>query len=165
MNHFRRIVGLVLFLAPLAPLAAETIAVSVRNRNEEEAAPLLAGRVEQGAMDYLFGAGHIVFNLDLDPSAEFYHALAIDQARIGGAAFLVVAEIEFTVAVGQGLVPDRVQVVVIDLEAEDEIDRFALRTEDLERSGELSADTIADRLGGRASELATESMKGGDPAW
>lgn len=165
MNVTRAILTGIFAVVVLAPLAGETIAVSVRQRTEHEQAPALAAQVEQGAMDYLFGAGHIVFDLDIDPNDEVYTYRAIDQALAGGAAFVVVLDLTFATAPEAELAPDAVEVAVLDVATEDELAHRSFRAADLESIAELTPQTIADRLGGLAAGGALEAIEGGNAAW
>ena len=165
MNVTRAIITVFIGLVVLAPLAGETIAVSVRQRSEHEQGPLLAAQVEQGAMDHFFGAGHIVFDLDIDPNDEVYTYRAIDQALSGGAAYVVVLDMTFMTAAERELAPDTVDLAVLDVVSEDELARRAFSASDLERFAELTPQTIADRLGALAAGSALEAIAGGNAEW
>lgn len=165
MNVTRAIIAGIVGLVVLSPLAGETIAVAVRQRSEHEQGPVLAARVEQGAMDRFFAEGHIVFDLDLDPEDEAYTYRAIDEALAGGAAFVVVLEARFVSVTRRELVPDTVEVAVLDVVTEEELARRVFRSADLENTAELTPETIADRLGGLAAGDALEAIGGGTAAW
>jgi len=165
MNGTRAVIVVFIGLVVLSPLAGETIAVSVRQRSEHEQSAALAARTEQGAMDRFFSAGHIVFDLDIDPLDEVYTYRAIDQARDGGASFVVVVELSFDAVSARELAPDAVHVAVVDARTEEELAQTAFRSEDLESIAELTPQTIADRLGGLAAESALETIAGDTAAW
>jgi hypothetical protein len=156
---------LVFGLVLLSPLSAETIAIAVRQRSERESAPGLAESVEQGAMELLFGSGHIVFDLDLDPEADLYLYRAISEALIGGASYLVLVDLEFRVSDERGLEPDRLRVTTVDAQTDERLGQESLSAGALEQYEELDAETIADRLGGQAAEVAIESITGGNSEW
>lgn len=164
--NVRRALTLVFFgLIVLSPLFGETIAVSVRQRSEHEQGPFLAAQVEQGAMDYLFAAGHIVFDLDIDPFEDVYTYRAIDQALAGGAAYVVVLDLSFVPVAERELAPEAVGIAVLDVTSEEELENDEIRAEQLENIDELQPQTIADRLGALAAGSAVEAIAGGNAAW
>lgn len=165
MNRKRHLMSVLLAFVLLTPATAETIAVSVRQRAEQEAAPLLADFVEQGAMEYLFSEGHIVFDLVVDPDDEVYNFRAIDDALLGGARFVVVIDVSFQGDTAREFAPEHVIVRVLDADAEEQLLEEWLLASDLERGGELDAQTIADRLGALAARRALDAIGGGDSAW
>ncbi len=165
MNKIRRIIILMLFFASLAPAYGDTIAVVVRNRSDAERAPVLAELVEQGAMDYLFASGNIVFDLDIDPADEVFDYRAIDEATLGGANYVVVLDLVFTTIGERELYPAEVELRVLDVDSEEERIRTTILADDLQGETDLTSDTMAGLLGARASEIALEELSGGNPAW
>ncbi|MEE8441795.1 MAG: hypothetical protein V3S41_08750 [Spirochaetia bacterium] len=121
MYRRRRCHLLLALLLFAASVGAETVAISVRlangPENEPRLIPLLAS-IEEGAMDAMFAAGHIVFDIDLGEASESTRFRAIDLARAGGATFLVLIDATFEVAPGRGLVPSLTTVTVVDIESE-----------------------------------------------
>lgn len=165
MNVTRAMILIFLGAIVISPLAGETVAVTVRQRSDHEQGPALAAQVEQGAMDHFFGAGHIVFDLDIDPHDEVYTYRAIDQALAGGAAFLVVLDLSFVTATGRELAPAAVEVAVVDVTSEEELASATLRAANLQNIAELMPQTIAARLGELAAGRALEAIAGDTAAW
>lgn len=165
MNRKRHLMSLLLAFVLLAPATAETIAVSVRQRTDEEAGRLLADFVEQGAMDHLFGEGHIVFDLVIDPNDEVYNFRAIDDALLGGARFVVVIDVAFAGDTAREFAPEYVVVRVLDSDAEEQLLEERLPAGDLERAAELDPQTIAGRLGTLAARRALEALGGDGAGW
>jgi len=165
MNHIRRIVVLMLFFASLAPAFADTIAVAVRHHSEAERAPALANLVEEGAMEYLFANGNIIFDLEIDPTDEVFDYRAIDAAERGGAAYVIVLELAFTTVGERGLYPAEIEVRLLEIDGESERVRATVFADDLQGETDLTSETMADRLGARASAIALEEIAGGTAAW
>lgn len=165
MNHIRRIAVLMLFFTSLAPAFADTIAVAVRHHSEAERAPALADLVEEGAMDYLFAHGNIVFDLEIDPTDEVFDYRAIDAAGLGGATYVVVLELRFTTLGERGLYPAGVEVRLLEIAGEDELVRATIVADDLQGETDLNPETMADLLGARASAIVLEETAGGTAAW
>lgn len=165
MNKHRSLGIIACALLVVPSLSAETFAIAVRQQSELEAAPILSDLVEQGAMEYLFGSGHIVFDLDLDPADPVFAFRAIDAAENGGAAYVVLLELVFTNGGTRDTLPDRVEVIILSVQTEEELGNRTLHAEQLERYNEMTPDTVAVRLGAWAARIALESMEGGSSGW
>lgn len=165
MKHLHVLILMLVLAVGLAPAGATTIAVAVRHHSEQEQTPVLAEAVEQGVMDYLFTAGHIVFDQSIDPGDELFHIRSILLAEAGGADYSFVIELEFHTPAGRGLEPRRITVIAFDVDAEDEIVRETVESVDLAQYDELDALTIADRLGAEAARLALTHLPGGSSEW
>jgi len=164
MNPFR-MTALLLVASSLAPLGAETIAVAVRNRSELDEAAVLAELVEQGVMDSLFAAGHIVFDLEIDPEDPAYDRRSTDAASIGGAAYVAVIELQFRTGGTHGTRPESAAVAVLDARTTERLSRATVSAGDLQTDSEMTADTLAGVLGERASLVVLEATRGDEPAW
>ncbi|MFO7781169.1 MAG: hypothetical protein R6W94_06025 [Spirochaetia bacterium] len=156
---------LILSMAIISPVTAETIAISVRQQSDEDEAPVLAARAEQGAMELLFGAGHIVFDLDIEPNDDDYLSRAVESARAGGAWYVVILELTFETIGERGFEPDAASVTVVEIDAPHQMDETVIHAGELERDDEMSAVTIADRLGAQAAAFALDSIGGGESEW
>ena len=150
------ILALILLLA--SALVAETVAVGVRPVESIEFSDRLAELVEQGAMDYLFGSGHIVFDLSVDPSNQFYSYLSLDQSRRGGAAVTILMDVTFGTVVGKGVIADSIQMTVLDAVSEEILHEGLIASTAVEDFDQLDAETIAERVGGIAARNAVDSM-------
>jgi len=164
MNRFR-MTALLLVASSLAPLGAETIAVAVRNRSELDEAGVLAELVEQGVMDSLFAAGHIVFDVEIDAADPAYDRRASDAATIGGAAYVAVVDLEFRTGGARGTRPESAAVSVLDARTTERLRHATVVAGDLWSDSEMTADTLAGVLGERASLVVLEQTRGGEPAW
>jgi hypothetical protein len=139
-------------------LFAETVAIGVRPDQSVESAGVLTDLVEQGAMDYMFGSGHIVFDLSVDPTNQFYAYLALDQSRRGGARVTVLMDVSFDTVHGKGLLTDAVEFSVLDALSEDVIFEGIVSARDIEDFDDLDPIAIAERVGGLVAHRASESM-------
>ena len=165
MRRLQTLILALLLTAGLAPAGATTVAIAIRHHSEQEQAPVLAETVEQGAMEFLFGAGHIVFDQTIDPEDELFHIRSILFAEAGGAEFSFVLELEFHTPSGRGLEPREVTVIVFDVENEQEAGRSTVRAGELDGYSELDALAIAERLGAEAARLALTHLPGGSSEW
>lgn len=168
MNQLRFPMGILLFAVMLCPVWAETIAVAVSYRDAEGPAHALGLLVEQGTMEYLFQQGHIVFNVEVDREDDYVYR-AIDVAREGGASYLVYLDVAWDQAATRGLIPRSLRMRVIGVISEEEIGRRTLDAASFDRFGEMSAQTMAERMGGAAAEAALDGMRervgGGASTW
>lgn len=160
MNLRRTILTLTLVLAAAGAQAA-TLSVGVRQISEHEQGALLLELVEQGAMDAMFQNGHIVFDLSVDPSAEFYTYLAMDQARRGGAAYAVLFDVSFAVSERRGLYPASVSIRLLNADDEEELLSGTVTAESIERFTDLDSRALAEAVGGAAAEIVVERLAGG----
>lgn len=162
MKGVRLSLAVIMLATLFSPLRADTIAIAVRARTgepEERALALLA-MVEQGAMDHLFEAGHIVFNLVADPQAPSSRP-AIDEVREGGASLLVIVDVRLELEAGRGLMPVWAEITILRVETDEVLDNRVFHAASVGPSRDLTAETAAQRLGALASEAALESL-GGD---
>jgi hypothetical protein len=146
------------------PAGADTIAIAVRERSDAEDAPVLAGFVEQAAMERLFQAGHIVFDLDIDPEDEVFAYRAIDGAETGGAASVIMIELELDLSRGDLQMPGSLIVEYVDALSEETLASFTVTADSIPRYRELTSDLLAEQMGDRAAALALETL-GGDAGW
>ncbi len=169
MNQLRFPMGILLFAVLLSAAWAETIAVAVSYRDAEDRAHALGLLVEQGAMEYLFQQGHIVFNVEVDREDDQYTYRAIDVAREGGAVYLFILDVEWDQVTTSGLIPHSLLTRVMGVIAEEEIGRHTLEAASFDRFGEMSAQKLAERIGGAAAEAALDDMRervgGGASTW
>lgn len=169
MNQLRFPMGILFFAVLVFPARAETIAVAVSYREAEGPAHALGLLVEQGAMEYLFQAGYIVFNVEVDPEDDVYAYHAVDVARDGGASYLVILEVGWDQVSTRGLLPRTLLMRVIGVASEEEIGRRTLDAASFDRSGEMSPQAMAERIGGAAAEAALDGMRepagGGASTW
>ena len=169
MNRQRLPMGIILFAVLLYPVSAETIAVAVAYHDAEDRALVLGELVEQGAMEYLFQQGHIVFNIDVDPENDHYAYRAIDEAREGGASYLFIIDVAWDVAPARGLLPRRLLVRAIAVTSEEEITRSTLDAASFDRFAEMNARAMAERIGAAGAEAALDGMRrsaaGGGSTW
>lgn len=156
----RRYALTLLVLAAMGAHAA-TLSVGVRQVSEHEQGALLIELVEQGAMDAMFQNGHIVFDLSVDPAAEFYTYLAMDQARRGGAAYAVLFDVSFEVSETRGLLPATVAILLFDAEDEQELYAGTFAASSIESFAELDSRALAEAIGTAVAELVVESLAGG----
>ena len=155
---------LLLLSAGAHPVAADTIAIAVRERSDAEEAPLLAELVEQSAMDRLFLSGHIVFDLEINPDDEVFSFHAIDQAQVGGARTVLVIELELDLESGDLQMPGRIIVEYLDAETEERLGAATIDARTIPRHNELPPTLLAERLGDKAAEMALTTL-GGESAW
>lgn len=158
----------VLLLLAVVSVGAETIAVSVRpaTRPEEEPQliPLLMS-LEEGAMEALFAAGHIVFDIDLSEASESTRFQAIDGARAGGATFLVLIDAAFELVPGRGLVPSLTAVTVVDIESERDMPADPVDPGTLAGAEDKAPDALSLDVGVRAAENAMSEIGEVEGAW
>lgn len=156
--HTKRYLILALVLLLAAAVTAETVAVGVRPVESVEFSDRLSELVEQGAMDYLFGSGHIVFDLSVDPSNQFYSYLSLDQSRRGGAAVTILMDVAFDTVVGKGVITESIELTVLDAVSEEILHEGFVSSAAVEDFDQLDAETIAERVGGIAARSAVDSM-------
>ncbi len=164
MIRLRFSLWLLLAALVLPALSAETIAIVALNTDERDGAAALVALVEQGAMEYLFQAGHIVFNLPSDVEAPVTVGRAVSEARAGGASFVVVLDVTLEQFGLRGLRPRQAVVTLVDVERGEERDRRVLEAETLDRFHELGPQAIAERLGTAAS-AAVAGLIGEGGSW
>ena len=158
--------ALLLFAA--ASVGAETLAVSVRlaigPEDQPQLIPLLAS-IEEGAMEAMFAAGHIVFDIDLDEASESTRFQAIDLARAGGATFLVLIDATFEVVPGRGLVPSLTTVTVVDIEFERDIPADPVDPRTLPGAEDKPPGALSLAIGVRAAEHALSEIEEVEGVW
>ena len=163
--------GLLLVLLVLysAPVAAETIAIAIYDTDSlENTAPLLL-LFEEGVMDDLFFSGHIVFDLDLDEADgaddAYRTARAIVEARLGGAAYVVLYGVSFRTVQGRGLLPEISTVTVYDVEGGDGIEAGVVSAGDLPRYDQLSPADISLALGSASVQATLDGILEVEATW
>ena len=139
-------------------LSAETIAIAARHTNDHEGADLLVALVEQGAMEYFFQAGHIVFNLPSDPDIPMTVERALDAARAGGASHIVMLDVTLEPHGPRSSTPRKAVVILLEVETGVELERRVFDAATLDRVRELSPQAIAERLGSAASEAVADRI-------
>jgi hypothetical protein len=150
----------VLLPAVLVPpeLPAETIAIVTRHTNDHEGTLLLVALVEQGAMEFFFQAGHIVFNLPFDPDAPMTTDGALEAARDGGASHVVLLDLILEAHGHRGSRPRQAVVILLEVATGAELERVVLDAATLDRVRDPSAQAIAERLGSAASEAVAGKL-------
>ncbi|MFP4375915.1 MAG: hypothetical protein ACLFP4_02625 [Spirochaetales bacterium] len=156
--HTKRYLILAFLLSLASVLVAETVAVGVRPVENVEFSDRLSDLVEQGAMDYLFGSGHIVFDLSVDPSNQFYSYLALDQSRRGGAAVTILMDVNFDTVAGKGVIAESIELIVLDAISEEILHEGIVSSTVVEDYERLDAETLAERVGGIAARDAVDSI-------
>ena len=163
----RILVAALLFLAVIK-LSAETMAVSVRlaSAPEEEGGtePLLAS-VEEGAMEAMFAAGHIVFDIDVEGATPATRFQAIDLARAGGAAYLILVDTDLELVTGRGLMVAAARVTVVDVESERDTSSAVIDAGSLPGADEATPVALALDLGTRAAGDVLRGLKEANTAW
>lgn len=168
MCRRRRFLTAVLLVLGVIGVSAETMAISVRLASgpDEEAgiAPLLAA-VEEGAMETMFAAGHIVFDIDLDGATAATRHQAIDLARAGGAAYLILVDTHVEVVPERGLMTAAASVTVVDVVSGRDSSSITIDTRSLPDADEATPDLLAVDLGAQAAGEALRELKEADTAW
>ncbi len=157
-----------LLLFAVSSAGAETFAVSVRLETGPEDEPqlsLLLASIEEGAMEAMFAAGHIVFDIDVDGASESTRFRAIDLARAGGASFLVLIDATFELVPGRGPVPSLATVTVVDVDSEQERPADPVDPRTLAGAEEMLPAELSLEIGLRAAEHALSEIGEVEGVW
>lgn len=158
------LVALILTITTVACFG-ETIAVSVRSDEPatEWTTPLIA-RIEEGLMDALFDAGHIVFDLE-SHEGQRGRLLYIDadQALAGGAGRLLYVTVSFGRESAQGITPDAGWAVYATVPSVDELAAPAIDVAAINGYEEMTPIALAQALGERLARAALDGAE--EVAW
>jgi len=154
-------IALIFLIAVSAGLSAETMAIGVRQITPQEQAGQLIELIEQGAMEAMFQSGHIVFDLDIDPAAEFYSYIAMDQSVRGGAGYTVLLDVAFAVNGVKGLYPQRILLSVFDAENQLAVHTSELDARSVDDFPKIDSLALAEVIGGEAARVVSEALAGG----
>lgn len=157
----RRYILALLLVGLAAGAPAVTLSVGVRQITEHEQAALMVELVEQGVMETMFQSGHIVFDLSVDPAAEFYTYLAMDQSRRGGAGYTVLFDVSFAVSERKGLYPEEIAILLLDADEEEQLFAGTVSSRSVDGFSELDARALAEAIGEAAAGLVVDHLTGG----
>lgn len=164
-----RLPRLVLFVAlmtlAIVAVTAETIAVSVRSDQppSEWTAPLLAD-VEEGVMEALFDAGHIVFDLPAEYGQDgdlLYRDT--DQALAGGAARLLFVTVSFGRESVRGIAPDSGLAAYVSVPRADELSAPRVSVAEIGGYEDMTPAVLSRELGQRIALAALDGAQ--EVAW
>lgn len=158
----------VLGVCAAAAAGAETLAVAVRLADMPEEADGVAGllaTIEEGAMDVLFADGHIVFDIDGVDQLQLTMFQAIDQARAGGATYLVLIDTSIDVVPRGGPTPGLTRVTVVEVGSEQERTADPVDPRAFVGADEKPLDAVLLEVGARAAELALGEIGEVDASW
>jgi hypothetical protein len=159
MKSAVRLVILLALLFVASTLPGDTVALGVLAEHVEEVHQLTEA-VESGGMDVLFDAGHVVFDITLDPDDD-YRYRAVEIAESGGADYLLLFHVEFMVQAGRRVVPVEGSVEVL-MRHEDIDDPIAVvAVSELPHSAELDPLTLSEALGRELAGRALARLQGG----
>jgi hypothetical protein len=161
MKVIRRVATVLICLVIGQAAFADTVAIAVRPTGVVAESVEAAEFVEYGAMDTYFFSGHIVFDLTVDPTDELYSYRAVAEARLGGADYVVVFDVEFIAEPGRGVVPTegRYEIIRLDGTRDESTDVVVVST--LPGSEDLDAAGLAEALGRELAAQAIERVQEG----
>lgn len=168
VNRRRYFIIAVLSVCAITAAGAETLAVAVRLTDPPEDTDVVAGllaMIEEGAMDTLFADGHIVFDIDGGYQQRLTTFQAIDQARSGGATYLVLIDTDIDVAPRRGPSPGLARVTVVDIESEHERAVGPVDPRTFVGADEKPLDALLLEVGARAAGLALGEIGEVDASW
>ncbi len=166
MNKLRTAVIGGLALCVLAVSAAgETIAVSVRSEQAptEWTTPLLED-IEEGVMDALFDAGHIVFDIPavVGQTGRLLYVDA-DNALAGGARRLLHIVVSFGRETTQGIAPGSGWATYVTVPQADELSMSRVAVSEIAGFSDMTPTHLSQELGARIARAALAGAE--EVAW